>query len=535
MEAPPEILKPNTPVPEIFIPQEKQQLALTLDNKIFNFTIEYNDNFIHYKIKNKNDLYFYDNFYCLQSIQNILDLSVKTAFDKIIKIYIKAFDNSHLSLIKKNNNENIIILRLKRLIDYEENLFDLQLTRKNLSKDELIQTLFDEIKTLKSEIQTLNNNSNDLKNQISKLNETNNYLKMELKNISEENKQLRETINTLKDNKNNYNTEYFKENPKNLKFNYDIVKNNHINNICNFDVYISFRDNIAYLVYGNKNNNNIEIYNLIEKKLFKSLKGHLSGINSIDYFINNKNKKEYLVSSEENGSIIIWDINDNYKILHNIFCNYKGCIFSCLLLFNININNRYNDYIIASSNCVNEYTKMYSAKTGEFIKNINNTDKNNTDCLILWKYNNFNYIIELCWFKISINNIETNDNYAELKSEPESYNKCGFIYKEKFLLCSSIDGFIKMWNLVDKNIIKGIEIKECEIFGILQWSENYLICANYHNNSIDIIDINFGKVVKQIKATHQFKVAYVKKINHPELKECLLSAGFDNVIKLWRI
>ena len=110
----------------------------------------------------------------------------------------------------------------------------MQLTRKNLSKDELIQTLFDEIKTLKSEIQTLNNNSNDLKNQISKLNETNNYLKMELKNISEENKQLRETINTLKDNKNNYNTEYFKENPKNLKFNYDIVKNNHINNICNF-------------------------------------------------------------------------------------------------------------------------------------------------------------------------------------------------------------------------------------------------------------------------------------------------------------
>ena len=122
---------------------------------------------------------------------------------------------------------------------------------------------------------------------------------------------------------NNENIE-FKGNPENLKLKENIT-NNHSNTgyLCQFDVYIGIKDNIEYIVYNNKNNYNIEIMRIKEKRIINSLKGHNTNVRVIKYY-KKENKEEYILSSDENKLNIIWDIENNYNIKYKIKIEYKG-------------------------------------------------------------------------------------------------------------------------------------------------------------------------------------------------------------------
>ena len=100
-----------------------------------------------------------------------------------------------------------------------------------------------------------------------------------------------------------------------------------------FEIFISYKDNKEYLVSPNTNNYKLDIFNLNNNQIINSLSGHKNHIRTIRYFINNKNKNEYLISADDDKIIIIWEITNNYNIKYKINTKYGGSIYSCLLIY----------------------------------------------------------------------------------------------------------------------------------------------------------------------------------------------------------
>ena len=153
-----------------------------------------------------------------------------------------------------------------------------------------------------------------------------------------------------------------------------------------------YKDNKEYLVSPNSNDFNLDIFSLINNHKIKSLKGHNNDIRTIRYFMNNKNKNEYLISGDDDKLVIIWNISDNFNVKYKIETNYEHDIYSCLLIFPHNSN---DDYIITSTfnksgNDEKSATKLYSLNNGKFIKCINNTNNNSIFYLLPWHNKIFN-------------------------------------------------------------------------------------------------------------------------------------------------
>ena len=264
----------------------------------------------------------------------------------------------------------------------------------------------------------------------------------------------------------------------------------------------------------------------------------------IRYFFNYKGKKEYLVSADLNKNVIVWDINNNYEILHKINTEYEDVnIYSCYLFF----DNFENNYIFTSCGLnkykKNEtsYTKMYSLKNGNFIKNIIDSNNNNTYYILIW-YNDsekINYLIELCEKKIVITNFIQNNIYAKLINTDLYILKyySGFIYsienKKNYLCCSTSNGYIIIWDLINKTLINYCKISKFELYHIIQWNQKYAIVSGGNTKLIKIFDLEKSENLDNIITNHHSSVNCVKKINHPKYGEALLSCGNDHKIKLY--
>ena len=345
-------------------------------------------------------------------------------------------------------------------------------------------------------------------------------------------------------------------NPNDLKFKYDLVNTNTkggLNDI--FEVFKSIKDNEDYLVSPNKMNFHLDLINLKNNKFYGSLKGHQKKVTSVRYFLNNYINNEYLISSDEIGIIFIWDVSDSYKKLFTLNTKYNDIIYSCLLIFtetNYESDNsnteRNNGYIITSTYDIskenqNSATKIYSMVNGEFINYIKNTNTNSVFYLLSWvnKKDKRNYIIQFCYLKILITNLlDDDDVYAELTQEQKLSHYSGFIYEKKsedkvYLYSSSKNGIINIWDLYSKVLINSIDIEGSILCHIIQWDDKYAIVADYNGKSFRIINMETLKVEQNIGNSHTKEVKSIKKVRLPILGDFLLTAGNDNVIKLWSI
>ena len=345
-------------------------------------------------------------------------------------------------------------------------------------------------------------------------------------------------------------------NPNNLKYKYDLVNTNTkggLNEI--FDVFKSVKDNEDYLISPNKMNFHLDLITLKDNKLYGSLKGHQKKVTSVRYFLNNYNNSEYLISSDEMGIVFVWDIDNSYTKLFTINTKYNDIIYSCLLVFtgdgsvneNKSISNS-NGYIITSTFDIskenqNSATKVYSIENGDFINYIKNTNTNSVFYLLSWinKKDKKNYIIQFCYMKILISNLlDDNDIYAELTQEQKLSHYSGFIYEKKgedkiFLYSSSKNGIINIWDLYKKVLVNNININGSILCHIIQWDEKYAIVADYNGKSFKIMNLQTLKVENDIGNCHTKEVKSIKKIKHPILGDSLLTAGNDNIIKLWSL
>ena len=534
---------------------------LKVDDNTVSLIIKFNiifDEVTHelklYKIyMNNNDKFnlLYNEIKILQQKIDSITLNKNDEIEKI-KSKVKEMDlnlnkkSEEINSIKQSIEEKKLIINKQNEILIRQDSQIKEINNKLIEKENQIAIISNKLE--EKEV-VINNLDIILKNKEINDNEINNQMKNIINEVNNDlNLKYNELINLISNlehnefiRKINYK---FEKDPQDLKFRQNINDTNASygwNDI--FEVYISRKDNKEYLVSPNNNNYKLDVISLLENKITVSLKGHNNHIRTIRYFINNINSEEYLISADNDIIVIIWEITYNFNIKFKINTNYSDNIYSCLLLFDL-INE--NSYIVTSSYAQlddNEKsaTKLYSLENGQLIKYISHTNKNAIYYLLSWynKNNNKYYIIQFSFKAILINSVIDDELYCELVQEPEDNHLSGFIYNfddnTDYLCSSSYNGYINLWDLFNKSIYKVINTNECVLSNIIPWNNQYIIVADYDNNSFKIIDIEKGKIVKDISGQHTDKVPCVKKIYHPLYGESLLTAGQDNTIKLWSI
>ena len=466
----------------------------------------------------------------IKDIINKKDLVINEINQKVISLEnkIQELENKNIDIINKYENE--IKLLNNKIMNLENNV------NSSIIK---INDSINCFNLLKEEKNIDNNNVNKMNNNI--FNYEINKNEIIINNEYQEKEINLEKINNNKEYEKKINYEFVKD-PKNLKYKSDLISSNSdsgYNDI--FEIYISYKDNQEYIVSPNYKNFNLNIFNLRNNQKILSLQKHENSIRTIRYFINNKNKNEYLISADSNQKVIIWDITNNYNIKYIIDTKYASDIYSCLLVFPENMN---DNFIVTSTYCMSKNneeaaTKVYSFNDCKFIKYINNTSDIHIYYLLSWynKNNNQYYIIQFSKNKILINNLISDELYSELINIPEGYHYSGVLYykdNKDYLCSSSTNGYLNIWDLYEKKIYKNINTNGSNLAHVINWNNKYIIAVDINKKSFKIIEIENNSIY-DIKNDNKHKLYCIKKVNHPIYGESLLSVTNDKVIKLWTI
>ena len=176
---------------------ESKKYILKHEENIYSVLMEtYSDNYIYFKIRKYNNLslYHYINKYNYEDITKLFLLHKEhyTNISKVFHFFDLAFTKEKIKL-DYNKEKNIIILKLNKIIDFDEIECKLELNENKIQKDEMFNLLIDEINEIKSNKKE-NKENNNLINEL------------KIKNIEYENriKNLEDKINILDDELKNY-------------------------------------------------------------------------------------------------------------------------------------------------------------------------------------------------------------------------------------------------------------------------------------------------------------------------------------------
>lgn len=370
------------------------------------------------------------------------------------------------------------------------------------------------------------------------------------------------------------------KNMPNIKYKENITNDfNYSYWICDsFDVYYPLSENKKeiYLIYSIFDKKEINILRISDKKNIKSLSGHSNYIDKVKNFYNEKDNHNYLLSSDWNYTLFVWDLDNNYELKHKIITLYTNYLYSFLIYFKL-------DYIITST--VGhadqiDYIKIYSFKSGDLVRNLINSDINDTlYCLIWEKEKDENYLVACCYEKISIYNLINGVLYCNLSTIVEEscgdYYFSGFIsYDNKYLFTSSNEGYINIWNLIERNLFKSIKLPLSSLFKIIPWAiyidyykdkddlkfykniNNYILVCDKNKFGILNLNIIFRNEIDYNQITNKIEnldeeifykyqiinltkykdnqpIKMIKKIYHPIYKESILCSDENKNINLF--
>ena len=328
------------------------------------------------------------------------------------------------------------------------------------------------------------------------------------------------------------------------------TKSDCLSNCCTFDYFLTkSQDLILVTPYINISNYNDEshslsLINLKTNKIEGELTGHTDRILSVRIFKNPKTKKNYIISVDKGLNVIVWDIEKNFEIIFNKKFEYHNftLIYSTLMIFDENNN---NIWVVVSS--IDEKNKTLVANLNKSSNNyddfieIKNSENLPVYCLCYW-YNNEaendeekHNIIQCGKNKILISKFPKNETYYIIDTDEKyMYNSGGLVYKIKdknFLAISSCSGLILIFDLIEKNIIKKIELDDVHIFSFIKWNENYLLLNDTQQKRIIVMDIDNDYEINSMNLLPQMEMdVYMKKIKHPLYDECIITSG-----KNWKL
>ena len=543
------------------------------------------DDKILFQTKYKNNVFSKE--YTYDELIKVL-LLIKDYYNNIKKIFKfldTSFTKKRIRLLD-DKDEKIIKLKLKKQLDYDEvncflylklckdpkeksdkfidNNIDYKILYESIKKEnEEIKANIELIKKdneeMKKNIELLKKEYKEIKNLLSKKENEKSKNKIEILKKDDEKMTNKDILllnktenpkdyyeNEENENKNKEFNELKKYSmPMKFKFVENIIKNEGIGDIENVFPFNKIKESAQYLIISKKEKySDIYIHKIFimmmannDNTIIKKINTNFTKIYDIKYH-SNSDKKEYLYISGEylfkegyfsnqyNLRVIAFDIqndyNENIIIDINDYVNSK----SILLLFDVLQKN----YILISY-YKDKFSKLYDyQKNDSFINNIHGTNNYETILMIPWTYKDKWYIIDICYDKIYINNLLEDESFAELKMRGVENYLNGFLYKDKFLYVynGQYESNIIIWDLINKNVIKNIEVKD-GIKDMLLWDNNYAILLT--SQYLYAFDVKTQKIINQlIDEKGNYYSVKIKKIKLNDLgKECLILHEWDRL------
>jgi WD40 repeat protein len=300
---------------------------------------------------------------------------------------------------------------------------------------------------------------------------------------------------------------------------------------------------ILNLVYSNFYKS-IVSYNIIDNKKIIDIKNaHKNKINNFRHHLDTNNNPDLLISiSAIDMNMKLWKL-DNWECLFNI--NKVGFLFSVCFLEENN-----QTYIMTG----NVFIKVYDLK-GKIIKELK--EPNDKTYVIESYYDkNLSKIFIITGNEDHVKSFDYNNN-AKLyhkycngeDDEEENIPHYGLIvYNSENctkLIETGLDGYIRIWNFHTGNLLMSIKagisvipgniskkiLKMEMLCGICLWNDEFLFAGC--NKAIKIIELKNGNILKTINDDN---IITLKKIQHPQLGECLITQGSEySKIKLLKI
>ena len=378
---------------------ETKSYNLSLLNEEYELTMNLTNLFIEFKLIEKNILsqYYYKEKFDLQTINKLLYTFFNEIKD-VFNFYDKILINNKVKLILLKD-KNAINLNFKNIINLDNEVeSNLELKKSKINRDDILSILINEVNSLKNKLNEKSNN--EMENKMKEyIDKKNNELKNEI--IKDNEKILEEKIN-IEDN-----------NHKDIKEIISGLKKEYEDKIKEFQ---------------NKQN---EIISEMDKNLNLLLAEY-----KVKKEVEEQKEKEIEREEEEKKELERKnELNDNVNLI-NDFKFY-------------NINTMRNNTI--SNNLYITYMKSVA---------VYNIKKNND---ILYEiaypdnYNGYNIII----YNILLNKISNIITYAHTNLIHKIKHYYDSLSKNHFLLTSSKDESVKLWNISSNPISNIIKIENC--------------------------------------------------------------------------
>jgi len=307
-----------------------------------------------------------------------------------------------------------------------------------------------------------------------------------------------------------------------------------------FCIFTSIND-ILYLIYSN-NNNSIIAYDLNNtQKICEITNAHEDYISSFKHILDKNQKKDLLISiSYECNYLKLWDIK-NFELLCYIKDIYSDGFLFCahfLLEQNKNKNNLY----ILTSNCNFSLSsgpiKKFNLK-GEHIDIINKSE--GLDVFYLTDF--YDSIIEKQFLVATIKrsiisfDLENNQVYKSYSEDNSHFHFNIIINKEDKegiikLIESSDDGMIRIWDFHKVKLLCKINVSSYWLFGMCLWDNEYILVGD-GDTGIKLVDLLKGKIMNQLPDI-KGRIITIKKIKLKHYGDCLITQRYlKGGIKLW--
>ena len=304
-----------------------------------------------------------------------------------------------------------------------------------------------------------------------------------------------------------------------------------------FDVYNLLNDkNIIYLCGPHELRREIILIFEFDfkKENFKeilSLKKHKEFITGCKYFLNKKNKTEYLVSNDngkDSSTTIIWRIlsKNNYQPIFSIN-NEDSIRYPFTLIFNSDIA-----YLIHPTK---EYKSELISIDKKILKEINFTKGKILQYLIYEKSEN-NLVIQSNKDRIYIYDVFNNKNeYKKIKGESIQGNNFSIsvIYKKDKDILSVVNdnGNVVFYNLENYELIFFVKINDNNLVNQCQFNENYIFILS-KNGKLFLLDYDNKKIINKIITLNKHKT--IKIFENEIYGKYLLIGGFMKGLSLYK-
>ena len=351
-------------------------------------------------------------------------------------------------------------------------------------------------------------------------------LKNDMNDLKTENKNLKRDISILKS---------YHNNAKDIDLLSDISTDSFAHSAIT-NTFLTFKaiNETLYLIYATLDNSLI-CYDIEKQKKIRELKNyHSEFITNFRHYLDEQNKRDLVMSiSKDDNNIRVWNIK-TWECVSNVNANRSGWIYSaCFLKDNTNKN-----YIVSSN--INWEGSTESIKVYNF---------NSKKAKEIRGSNERTFIVDSYYDNITSKSyiISGNENYVKSYdfNKNELYHKyhdgengghfcveINNVTEILKLIESCEDGNIRIWNFDSGTLLSKIKVSEVCLYGFCSFSNNYLYVGS-QDKIMRLVDISNGVIVKSLQG-HKDQVLTIKKIEHAQYGECLITQGWvDDQIKLW--